>query len=107
MSKPQQAFGAARKVKRKPVDADALTRLVETGDTGKPVSQDTSVPMSAGTAVARKRGTVKRLTAYVSPELAKRLREHCHATGCQISDVIGHALAEYLAARPQSPSGER
>ncbi len=97
MGNRPQAFNAARKARPTPADAERLARLVETGDTETPAPQDTSVPVSAGTAVGRKGGAVvKRLTAYVSPELAKRLREHCHATGCQISDVIGAALTTHL-----------
>lgn len=65
-----------------------------------PVSPDTSVPVSAGTPVTRASGAmVKRLTCYVVPDLAAELREHCHRTGAQISDVMAEALAAYLRTK--------
>ena len=39
----------------------------------------------------------RRMTMYLSPELARRVVLHCAETGREISDVAAEALERYLA----------
>ena len=41
----------------------------------------------------------RRMTAYVAPELAKRLSVFCASEGRQVSEVIEEALAGYLGGQ--------
>lgn len=64
-----------------------------------PVSQDTGIP--GPKLFERKRGGAKaRLTAYVEPALAERLRIHCARFYLRESDVIAAAVTEFLDSAP-------
>lgn len=53
---------------------------------------------TAGTKIERvKKDPVRKVSGYISLELAVELRDHCHDHNKKITDIIELALEEYLA----------
>jgi hypothetical protein len=113
---PRKVVNLVQRKPRQPTEAevDALERVAEAngnGIAGEGAALEPERPITGQTgqtgiierpgrvlADGSRRGakTLRRLTAYLDPELARRLRGHALAHDATMSDVIGDALDAYL-----------
>ena len=81
----------------RPTDVEGLrpsgTQPISSSDTEPPSRPHTRAPGI----VERQGGRLRRrLTVYLSPELAKRLAIHCASSDLEMSEVVEKALAKHL-----------
>ncbi len=98
-----------------PDDPAAVQRFVEGGPSAQAEPPPAAPPRPALTAPAgpvatpgaRGRGlvhrgdgrTLRRVTAYLEPDVGRRLAIYCATEGAELSVIVGEAVAEYLRAR--------